>query len=122
MATVLTTAGKGITTNRIKGSGTEPNYVAWGTDSTTAVVADTALGTESAEARVAGTSSRVTTTVANDTYQAVGTITSESSQTIAEVGLLDASAAGNLFIHGDFTGVPVGIGESIAFTIKAVFA
>ena len=122
MATVVTNAGRALVTNRIKGSGTEPNYIGWGTGTTTAAATDTALETASAEARVAGVSSRETTTVANDTYQVTGTITSESSQTISEVALFDASTSGNCFIHGDFSGVPVANQESIAFTIKAVFA
>ena len=122
MATVVTNAGRALVTNRLKGSGTEPNYLGWGTGTTTAAATDTALETTSAEARVAGVSSRETTTVANDTYQVTGTITSESSQTISEVALFDASTSGNCFIHGDFSGVPVANQESIAFTIKAVFA
>lgn len=119
MATVITNAGKDIVTNRIKGSGTEPNYVAWGTGAGTAAAADTTLSTEAAESRVSGTSSRVTTTTTNDTYQVVGTITSASGQTITNAGLFDASTSGNLFLHGDFTGVALLTGESIQFTFKA---
>lgn len=119
MATVITNAGKDIVTNRIKGSGTEPNYVAWGTGAGTAAATDTTLSTEAAESRVSGTSSRVTTTTTNDTYQVVGTITSLSGQTITNAGLFDASTSGNLFLHGDFTGVALLTGESIQFTFKA---
>jgi len=119
MATVITNAGKDVITNRIKGSGTEPNYVAWGTGAGTAAATDTTLSTEAAESRVSGTSSRVTTTTTNDTYQVVGTITSLSGQTITNAGLFDASTSGNLFLHGDFTGVALLTGESIQFTFKA---
>src|SRR5687768_1568049 len=52
LATVFTNAGKAIVTNRIKGSGTEPNYVAIGTGAGTAAATDTTLFTE-VETRVA---------------------------------------------------------------------
>ena len=122
MATVVTNAGKAVITNRIKGSGTEPSYVAWGTGAGTAAIADTTLFTESAEARTAGTSSQQTTTTTLDTYQVVGTITATAARTITNAGLLDASASGNLFIKGDFTGVVLANGESIAFTIQCQFS
>ena len=116
MATVVTNIGKGVVWNRMIGSGTEAKFVAWGTGTTTAAATQTALVTESAEARTSGTSSRITTTTTNDTYQVTGTITSTSSQTIAESGLFDASTTGNMFTRGDFTGVALLNGESIAFT------
>lgn len=122
MATVYTNAGKAITTNRIKGAGTEPVYVAWGTGAGTAAITDTTLFTEAAETRVAGTSTQQTTTVTNDTYRVVGTITSLSGQTITNAGLFDASTAGNLFVKGDFTGVALLTGEAIQFTINTAFS
>lgn len=119
MATVLTHAGKSIYNNRMRGVGTEPTYVAWGTGAGTAVVGDTTLFTEAAEARVNGTSSVVTTTNTNDTYQLVGTITcSGSGKTITNAGNFDASTAGNLHVKGDFTGIALNVGDSIQFTIK----
>ena len=122
MATIFTDAGKAITTNRLKGAGTEPNYVGWGTGAGTAAVADTTLFTESAEARVAGTSTRVTTTVANDTYQVVGTLTASGAKTITNVGLLDAVTAGNLYMKADFTGVALADQDAIQFTMKVKYA
>lgn len=122
-ASVYTNAGKAITTNRVKGSGTEPNYIAWGTGAGTAAAADTTLFTEASEARVAGTSSQVTTTVTNDTYQVTGTMTvSGSGKTITNAGLFDASTSGNMLVKGDFTGIALNVGESIAFTFKLTFA
>ena len=123
MATVFTNAGKDIVTNRLKGSGTEPNYVAWGTGAGTAAVGDTTLFTEASEARTAGTSTRQQTTVSNDTYQVVGTITcAGAGKTITNAGLFDASSAGNMLMKGDFTGVALNVGESIQFTMKLSFA
>jgi len=121
MTTVLTNAGKAITTNRIKGSGTEPNYVAWGTGAGTAAITDTTLFTEASETRVAGTSSQVTTTTTNDTYQVVGTLIADANKTITNAGLFDASTSGNLFMKGDFTGVALNLGESIQFTNQVQF-
>lgn len=122
LATVLTNAGKAITTNRIKGSGTEPNYVGWGTGAGTAAASDTTLFTEASEARVAGTSTQQTTTVTNDTYQVVGTLTcAGSGKTITNAGLLDASSGGNLYMKGDFTGIALNVGDGIQFTMKCQY-
>jgi hypothetical protein len=122
-ATVYTNAGKAITTNRIKGSGTEPNYIGWGTGAGTAAITDTTLFTEASEARVAGTSTQATTTTTSDTYQVVGTMTvAGSGKTITNAGLFDASTSGNLFMKGDFTGIALNVGESISFTLKVVFS
>lgn len=121
MATVLANTGKAITTNRLKGAGTEPNYVAWGTGAGTAAITDTTLFTESTETRVAGTSTQVTTTTTNDTYQAVGTLVAAAGKTITNAGLFDAVTAGNLFMKGDFTGVVLNTGESIQFTMQVQY-
>jgi hypothetical protein len=119
MATVITNVGKATYNNRLKGTGTEPSYVAWGTGAGTAAITDTTLFTESAESRVAGTSSVTTTTTTDDTYQVTGTITASAGRTITNAGLFDASTSGNLFLKGDFTGVALLTGESIAFTFKS---
>jgi hypothetical protein len=121
MATVLTNAGKAITTNRIIGAGTEPTFVAWGTGAGTAAVADTTLFTEASESRVSGTSSRVTTSVTNDTYQVVGTLTANAGKTITNAGNFDASSGGNLYVKGDFTGIALNTGDAIQFTIKCQY-
>jgi len=123
MAAVVTNAGRAIATNRIKNGATgatEPNFLGWGTGAGTAVVVNTALNVASAEARVAGTSSQQLTTVANDTYRVVGTITSASAQSITNVMLFDASTGGNGFVHADFAAIPLAINDSIQFTVNAV--
>lgn len=121
MATVYTNAGKALTTNRIKGSGTEPVYVAMGTGAGTAAAADTTLFTE-VESRTAGTSTQQTTTVTNDTYQVVGTVTATATRAVTNAGLFDAAAAGNLFMKGDFATINLSTGDSIQFTCKVSFA
>jgi hypothetical protein len=121
MATVYTNAGKAITTNRIKGSGTEPNYVAIGTGAGTAAAADTTLFTE-VETRSAGTSTQQTTTVTSDTYQVIGTITMTAGRAITNAGLFDASTSGNLFMKGDFSTINLSSGDSLQLTAKVVFS
>lgn len=114
--------GLAIVTNRIAGSGTEPKNIAWGTGANAALPADTGLQTAASEARTAGTSSRVQTSTANDTYQVAGAITcAGAGKTITEVALYDDISAGNCFLHGTFTGIALNVGDSITFTIKAQF-
>jgi hypothetical protein len=123
MATVVTNAGKAICANRLKGAGTEPNYIAWGTGAGTAAASDTTLFTEASEARSAGSSSLQTTSQANDTYQVIGTMTvAGAGKTITNAGLFDAASAGNCLVKGDFAGVALNVGESIQFTIKVQFS
>lgn len=121
MALPIVNAGLAIIAKRMIGatpSQLEPLYLAWGTGTTAAALANTALQTASAEARTAGTSSNVTVNVASDCYQVVGTITSLSAQTISELGQFDASTAGNMLAHWVFTGLALGIGDSIQFTTQ----
>jgi hypothetical protein len=121
MATVLTNAGKAIVTNRLNSGGTVPQYVAWGTGAGTAVITATTLFTETGT-RTSGTVSQQTTTTTNDTYQVIGTLTAGGSLTITNAGVFDASTVGNLFVYGDFTGVPLNSGDSIQFTFKTQFS
>lgn len=119
---VLTNAGKAIITNRLKGGGTEPKFIAWGTGAGTAAAADTTLFTEASEARVSGTSTQETTTTTSDTYQVTGTLTvAGAPKTITNVGLFDAATGGNLLMKSSFTGLALEVGESVQFTQKLVF-
>ena len=129
MATVVVNGGLGIVTNRLKGAGTEPLNIGWGTGAGTAAVADTTLFTEklvdlstsAGTDHTVGTSTQQTTNTTNDTYQVVGTRTATGAGTVTNAGLFDAASGGNLFLKGDFTGIGLAIGDSIAFTIKAIF-
>ena len=92
---VLTATGRALVTSAINGTVTSPKAVAWGLNpgTLTATAPDIGMYSEAPEARTAGTSSLVTTTTANDTYQVVGTITCTQGggETIAEVGLFDST-------------------------------
>lgn len=121
MATLLVDTGEAVTTARVKGTGTQPNWVAWGTGAGTTAKADITLFTEASESRVTGTSSQVTTTSTNDTYQVVGTLTAAGTKTITNAGLFDAVTSGSLFMKGDFTGIPLNLNDSIEFTMKVQY-
>jgi hypothetical protein len=96
---LVTSKGREVIAGRMIGTTPtqlEPKNLGWGTGGAaggpfTAAVTDVAAFQEGAETRVAGTSSIVTTTTTNDTYQVQGTITSLSNQTIAEVLLSDST-------------------------------
>ena len=45
-----------------------------------------------------------------------------TGETITNAGLFDASTSGNLFVKGDFTGIALNSGDSIAFTFKVQFS
>lgn len=97
MAAVVTAKGREIIVGRMQGSTptqAEPKNVGWGAPSTefTAASTDVAPFSESSEARVAGTSSTVTTTTTNDTYQVTGTLTASATRAITEVFLSDSSS------------------------------
>lgn len=131
MASILANAGRAMITAALKASGyTEPVYGGWGTGAGTAAAADTTLFSEKAAdlsatsgTRVTGTTSRVTTSVTNDSYQNVFTITATGAATVTNAGTFDNSAigSGNLFVKGDFTGIPLSISDSIQFTAKVQF-
>jgi hypothetical protein len=123
-ATVVTNLGFAVAAKRLIGSTpsqVEPNFSAIGTGATgaarTAVAADTALSTQ-VETRVAGTSSTVTTTQTNDTYQVVTTHTATATRAVDESGLFDASSAGNMFTSATHPVVILASGDSLQNTWK----
>jgi len=89
--------------------------IGWGTGAGTAAKADTTLFVEASEARVAATVSQPVA----DKNQWVATMTcAGAGKTITNAGLFDAATAGNLVIHGDFTGIALAIGDKIEFTLS----
>jgi hypothetical protein len=126
-ATVITNVGKGIAAKRMFGATpaqVEPNFIGIGVGATTAArtaaVGDTALST-AVESRVSGTSSTVTTTNTNDTYQSVATITATVARSVDEAGMFDASTAGNMFFSATFAVVSLASGDSLQLTCKTQF-
>jgi hypothetical protein len=124
MATKLTNLALAKLIDGIYGTTiTQPKYIGWGTGTTGAAVTDTTLETPAAEARTSGSASKTQTTVTGDTLTVTGTVTvTGSGKTISEAGLFDASTSGTLYVHGVFTGIALGVSDSIAFTITIVAA
>ena len=120
----ITNAGLGIITGLILGSGAaEPHHVGWGVGTTAAATPNTGLESASAESRTTGTGSQQQTTVANDTYRVVGTITcTGTAKAITEVVLMTDATAGTCFMRATFSAINVSVGDSIAFTINNVFS
>lgn len=104
-----------------------PLYLQWGTGTGATAAATAVTTTSTTEVRTLGTSSQVTTTQTNDTYQVVGTITALGTRAITEVGVFDAAGSGgpptggNMDIYGDFSVINLASGDSIAFTVKVAF-
>jgi len=104
-----------------------PLYLQWGTGSAAAASANVVTTTTTTESRTTGTSSQVTTTQTNDTYQVTGTITAAGTRAITEVGVFDAAGTGspptggNMDIYGDFSVINLASSDSIAFTVKVAF-
>lgn len=103
MANVIGTFAKQVFSGRLIGSSptqAEPKFIGFGqgnktpgTD-VTALTTDKALGAEivangGQTQRISGSSSQVTTTNTNDTYQVQGTITANITLAITEAGLFD---------------------------------
>lgn len=129
-ATVITSVGKAIVAKRLLGTTptqAEPKYLAMGVGATsaarTAVVGDTALSSELSEGRATCTTSTVTTSVTNDTFQAVGTVTATGTRAIDEAGLFDQSATGgNMFMSATFGVITLSSGDTLQITAQVIFS
>jgi hypothetical protein len=100
-------------------------HIAVGTGTTPATSDDTALETEVAASglsRAAGSTSRVTTTVANDTAQIVVAYTVSGSVAVTETGLFDSAAAGVMLARRVFAAVNVVSGDTLTVTWKVQVA
>lgn len=130
----LVNMGKRILMGRLKGvsgagvpGATEPVHVGWGgaaIPSGGTAVTDNTLYGEHPEARTAGTSSLVTTTVTEDTYLLSATLTALAQRVINNVGAFDAPKAanavpaGNLFVKADFPDLTIFEGDAITFNFR----
>src|SRR4030095_14484413 len=128
-ATAITNTGVAIQAKRMVGATptqAEPKFIGMGVGATgaarTALVGDTALTSE-VESRSTGVASTVTTTVTNDTYQCVGTVSATAARAVDEAGLFDSgtTGAGNMMISATFAVQNLANGDSIQFTFKNKF-
>lgn len=132
MATFIVNSGLAIAIARIKGQRAdttaqpEPVFASWGTGAGVTAATDTALFTETTNSggagRVTGTSSIQTTNVSNDTYQVLATLTAPSGITVTNAALFDlvTIGSGNMFMKGDFTGIPLLASDSLQLTFKSI--
>lgn len=108
-----------IIVSRIKGLGTEPLYIGWGTGAGVASPTSTTLSTEASEARVAGISQIITIENANDTYKVTGVLTADGAKTITNWALFDASVDGNLIaIESVSPGHALTPGQMLTFVFR----
>jgi hypothetical protein len=130
MASLVPNVGKAILSGRMIGATptqAEPHFLGWGTGAGAGSATSTDLSTAAPEARAAGTSTQVTTTVTNDTHQVVGTITASAGRTITNVGVFDAAGSGSPPVGGVLYAIFDGLsqallaGDSIQFTAKIQF-
>ena len=117
----VTNIGLGIITALLASSANK--HVHWGTGATAADATQTALVTPSSdETRASGTQTQVTTSVANDTYQVVATLTCASAaKAITEVGVFSAATGGSMYSRNAFDAINLAVGDSIQFTIKSQY-
>lgn len=131
MATFVVDGGLAIVTDALVGGAlaSEPKYIGWGTGAGTTAATDSSLFTEklvdlstsAGTDHTTGSSSQQTSSTTSDTYRVTGTRTATGAGTVTNAGLFDAASGGNLFLKGDFTGIALASGDSIAFTFNATF-
>ncbi len=125
MADVITNIGRADSAGLASNTVTPPaNYFGnVGTGAGTAAVADTTLFTEVGSARITCTTTRVTTTVANDTAQYAFTYTASGSISITNAGIAptNVNGAANIIQKSDHATVPLLNLDSIAYTFRKAY-
>lgn len=92
-------------------------YGAWGSGSTAPVVANTALGTELAEARVATT---ITQPAVNQ-IQWLWEVTATGNRVVNEAGVFTATSAGDMWIRLTLSTLNIETGDRVEFTVILAF-
>lgn len=121
---MVVTTGMQWITGALTGDTAAPTtmkYIGIGTGSTAAATTDTTLGTP-VESRATGTQSRITTTVSNDTYKVVGTVSITDTRAVTEAGLFSASTDGTMAARQVFSAVNAVSGDSLQITWTLAFA
>jgi len=101
------------------------DYIAVGTGTDAAAAGDTTLDTEITDSgleRAAGTGTRETTTVTNDTAQLTKTFTVTGTKAVTEAGVFNAAAAGTLLARQVFSAINVVSGDSLQINWQIVFS
>lgn len=122
MAQCLTNAGKAhwtaVVNPSTRGAQVTQYYGTWGSGSGVPALTDTALGTENPEARVATTMTQQTTTVTNDTWRNVWTVTATANRTVNEAGVLTATSAGTLLYRGTHATLNIETSDQVTYTFN----
>lgn len=122
----ITNAGKALLASLAGDASAVPfTYLAVGTSSTAFGASQTALQaeiTDSGFARAAGTVTRTTTSVTNDTLQVTKTWTATGAKTIEEIGLFNDSSAGTMLGRALTGTKTMATDETLAATYKVAFA
>ena len=121
LSNLITTTGKAGIAARINGTSSPAayDYVAIGTGTTAANIADTTLETEITTGggeRAQGTPSVTTTDTTDDTATVVKTFTFSSSFAVTEAGLLNAASSGVLAARQVFSAVNVVSSDTLQVT------
>jgi len=121
VANLMTNAGLAGIAARIGGAAADSVFdvIAVGTGTTAAAATDTTLEaeiTDSGLAKAAGTVSRVTTTVTNDTAQSTYTFSVTGTKAVTESGLLNATPT--LLCRQTFSAINVVSGDTLQITWK----
>lgn len=124
---LVVTAGKALVAQRLGNIGA-PNaitHIAVGTGATAPSAGDTTLQTELATSgltRASATISNVTTTVTNDTMQALVTFSVTGSQAVTESGLFNNSSGGAMLCRQTFSAINVVNTDTLQITWKVAMA
>jgi hypothetical protein len=114
-ATVLTQVGEEWIVDKLDETvQTTGDYVGWCTGVGTAAKGDTTLSTEASESRVTATRSQA---LADKIRWVATLVCAGAGKTITNAGNFTAPTSGTLIVHGDFTGIPLAVGDKIEFTI-----
>lgn len=92
-------------------------HVGWGSGTTAAAVTQTALVAANPESRTAG----VISNPATNTHKVVATIEATAPRTAEEVGMFDASSAGNMIVRGTHATKSLVAADRIRYSISVVF-
>ena len=78
------------------------------------------VGTYTVDTSQTAASTTITGTGSSDVHQVTGTLTATGAGTVTNAGTFDNSAigSGNLALKGDFTGVVMSSGDSLALTFR----
>ena len=111
VSNIIVTAGKSLVATLVSGSGTPFSHMAIGTGSTTEVVANTALGSETGRVTL---TSKVAT---NNVIAYIGDFPAGTGTgTITEAGILNASSAGTMLNRATFSSVNKTASDALKIT------